>query len=59
MALPIKETPVLIGKDAKNFVEEMKSTQDKKISAEEQLRIKDNYEKMMKASKQYSTFADD
>lgn len=49
MATPIKETPVLHGKDAKRFI---KLTNDpKKVSKEEQDRILKNYEIMKKISK--------
>lgn len=42
MARPIKETPVLRGKDAHNFLKETGNV--KKVSAEESQRIKKNYE---------------
>jgi hypothetical protein len=46
MAKPIKETPVLKGKDAVNFLQSMKEAETKKISAEEIARIKLNAEKL-------------
>ncbi|MGI0105987.1 hypothetical protein [Salinimicrobium sp. WS361] len=41
MAKPIKETPVLYGRDAKRFVNENKEV--KKISPEEKSKIRENY----------------
>jgi hypothetical protein len=46
MAKPIKETPVLKGKDAVNFLQNMKEAETKKIPAEEIARIKVNAEKL-------------
>ncbi|MCQ8180511.1 hypothetical protein NP603_05295 [Methylomonas sp. SURF-1] len=40
MATPIKETPVLTGKDARNFDAWMKQNQDKKVSPDSYQRIK-------------------
>lgn len=40
MATPIKETPVLTGKEARNFEAWMKKNQDKKVSPEAYQRIK-------------------
>ena len=48
MAKPIKETPVLKGKDADNFTRNMKESFNTKVSQEEYLRIKENYEKIYK-----------
>lgn len=48
MALPIKDTPVLKGKDAERFYEKIES--GKKASDEEKKRIKKSYEKLMKAA---------
>ena len=42
MANPIKETPVLTGKDALRFEEELK--QNKKVTREEYLRAQKAYE---------------
>lgn len=39
MALPIKETPVLTGKDARRFEEKMKNTNNKVIPEAEYIRI--------------------
>ena len=46
MAIPIKETPVLKGKDAKRFRELTEKT--KKISSSEMERIKNNYNLLSK-----------
>jgi hypothetical protein len=46
MAKPIKETPILKGKDAANFFQNMKEAETKKIPAEEIARIKFNAEKL-------------
>ena len=46
MARPIKETPVLTGKDAAIFVERMKEQKDKRISKREKERIKANFDKL-------------
>jgi len=40
MATPIKDTPVLTGKNARDFDAWMKSNEDKKISPEAYARIK-------------------
>lgn len=50
MALPIKETPVLKGKDAKNFLREANKTKGK-LGAEEVRRLKENYLKLKAISK--------
>tara|TARA_Y100000815_G_C13163498_1_gene432650 strand:- start:326 stop:478 length:153 start_codon:yes stop_codon:yes gene_type:complete len=42
MAKPIKETPVLYGRDAKRFINDNKDV--KKISSEERKTIQKNYE---------------
>jgi hypothetical protein len=39
MAIPVKDTPVLTGQDAKNFDEWMKSNSHKKVNKEEYQRI--------------------
>ena len=46
MALPIKETPILRGKEAKKFIERMNSAHERKISKEEYEKAKEIYEKM-------------
>jgi hypothetical protein len=45
MAKPIKETPILYGKDAEIFVKENKEVI--KVSKEEKEEIKKNYETLM------------
>ena len=40
MALPIKETPILIGKDARNFDKWLEENKNKKASPEVHQRIK-------------------
>lgn len=42
MARPIKETPILYGKDAERFIERM--NHPRKVSSEERERIRENYE---------------
>lgn len=44
MEKPIKETPILTGRDAVNFFQQMKDTESKKISKKEKDRMKQNYE---------------
>jgi hypothetical protein len=44
MALPIRTTPTLTGKQAKRFLAEIKANEKKKVSQEELDRIKANYE---------------
>jgi hypothetical protein len=43
MALPIKETPVLTGKDAERFLRIIKANEEKSLSKEEALSIKKAY----------------
>jgi hypothetical protein len=45
MARPIKETPVLSGKDAIIFREDMENAKTHKAPPEERKRIMDNYKK--------------
>lgn len=40
MALPIKETPILKGKDAREFEKAIKENEDRKISREDYQRAK-------------------
>lgn len=49
MARPIKETPVLTGKDAERFEQRLKSV--KPVSAEERDRIKRSYNLFKKIAK--------
>ena len=51
MAKPIKETPVLKGKDAKIFINNMKTSASKKSSLAERERIKANFLKISSISK--------
>lgn len=46
MARPIKETPILYGKDAKRFLKAMENV--KPASQEEKQRVRAAYEKMKK-----------
>lgn len=43
MARPIKETPVLKGKDARAFEKAIKENENKKVSPEEYHRVMNNY----------------
>lgn len=49
MARPIKETPILFGKDAERFKADMEATRNKRISQEERERIEKNYLEFKKA----------
>jgi hypothetical protein len=51
MARPIKETPILTGKDAKRFLERMAQVEKRKLSKEELERSLANYEKLKKISR--------
>ena len=51
MAIPIKDTPVLRGADAKRFRIKMEQDKDKKVSSEELTRIKSNFAKLNAISK--------
>lgn len=46
MAKPIKETPILFGKDAERFLKEIQNV--KPASAEEKARVREAYEEMKK-----------
>jgi hypothetical protein len=46
MAKPIKETPILKGRDAQKFLREMNNPSDPKANAKEIERIKDNFSKL-------------
>lgn len=46
MARPIKETPVLKGKEAAKFLTEVNKAKDQKASKETIERIKKNYDKL-------------
>lgn len=47
MARPIKETPILFGKDAERFKKDMEETRNKRISQEERERIEKNYQEFI------------
>ena len=49
MARPIKETPLLKGKDAERFMQKMKES--RQVSAEEIRRVRYNYEYIMSIAK--------
>ena len=51
MAKPIKETPVLTGKDAATFVEQMKVTANTRVNATERARIRENFAKLQAIAK--------
>jgi hypothetical protein len=46
MAKPIKETPILTGKDAAKFRKTMQENKNKVVSTEVKQRIKANYESL-------------
>jgi len=46
MAKPIKETPVLTGKDAKNFLQSIQNSASKKVDAATRASIKRSFEKL-------------
>jgi hypothetical protein len=46
MAKPIKETPILQGKDAVNFFQNMKEAENKKVSSAELSKIKENADRL-------------
>ena len=46
MALPIKETPVLEGEDAKKFIERMENASTRTVSKEEYKRAEDIYKRI-------------
>jgi len=50
MAKPIKETPILHGKDAKRFEKIIKDNQNKKVSADEYNHAIENYRKLIKSA---------
>ena len=47
MARPIKDTPVLSGKAAKRFSEQIKKNENKKISAAKYKKAVDKYKQIM------------
>ncbi len=48
MARPIKETPVLHGKNAERFEKDIKANEKKKVSTAEYNRAIENYKKIIK-----------
>jgi hypothetical protein len=46
MAKPIKETPVLTGKDAKDFMKNLQSSSTHKVDAATRAKIKTSFEKL-------------
>lgn len=46
MAKPIKETPVLKGKDAKKFSVDIKKSETEKVSAAVMAKMKENFSKL-------------
>lgn len=46
MAKPIKETPVLEGKDAKAFLQKMEEAKSVKLTKEEETKIRENFSKL-------------
>lgn len=51
MAKPIKETPVLTGKDAAAFVDQMKVADNTRVDAKERARIRENFAKLLAIAK--------
>jgi hypothetical protein len=51
MAKPIKETPVLTGKDAAAFVTQMKIADRTCVSASERARIRENFARLQAVAK--------
>ena len=48
MAMPIKDTPILYGKDSDRFLKEVKDNENKKIPDEDYERAIDIYKKIIK-----------
>lgn len=46
MAKPIKETPVLKGKDAKRFVEAMQTSSTRRITTDEKSKMLESFHKI-------------
>ncbi|HEY0175772.1 MAG TPA: hypothetical protein VGC08_05300 [Pedobacter sp.] len=46
MARRIQETPILTGKDAKRFLERMRTVDQRRVSPEEYKRMREDYERM-------------
>ena len=56
MALLIKDTPVLRGKDAERFLAEIEASKDDRPSPEERVRMKKNFDFIMRAAEKNNTF---
>jgi len=52
MAKPIKETPVLKGEDARIFLEKIKTSNDNRNSPKENIRIRENFNRMNSIAKE-------
>ena len=51
MAKPIKETPVLTGKDAKTFIKQMDASSKTRVNSAERARIRENFAKLSAIAK--------
>jgi hypothetical protein len=51
MAKPIKETPILYGKDSDRFLKEVKENENKKVPAKQYKKAVSAYHKIIKNSK--------
>ena len=51
MATPIKDTPVLTGKDSARFLKDIKANEKKKVSPKSYKRAVRSYNKLMKSAK--------
>lgn len=51
MAIPIKETPILTGKAARHFEQEVKKNENRPVSREEYQRAQQIYQRVMQNSK--------
>jgi hypothetical protein len=51
MAKPIKETPILTGKDAAAFVTQMKIADSTRVSSSERARIRENFARLQAVAK--------
>jgi hypothetical protein len=51
MSLSIKDTPILRGKDARRFIENMNKAKDNPVSKEEYERARKIYEELIKKDK--------
>ena len=51
MARPIKETPLLKGKNAANFIKEIESSSNQKLNPSTAVRIKENFNKLNSIAK--------